>query len=291
MAETADILSQDYQKVILPNLMAGCSMADLAHIEDVEDCWMDLHEYNVVPVTYMNSAASIKALCGQANGIVCTSSNAKEAFKWALKRGEKILFLPDQHLGRNVGKQLGIKTSDMVVWNPFKSWKREKFHLMGGNTKQEIENAKIILWEGHCSVHTRFNINQINTFRTQYPNGNVLVHPECTMEVVDEADYVGSTEFIIDTISNAEAGSVWGIGTEISLVNRLAKENPDKTVFCLDSVVCPCSTMYRIHPAYILWTLEGILNNKPTNIISVPKDTKTFSKLALERMLSVQTSS
>lgn len=282
MAETADILTADNQKVILPNLLAGCSMADMADISDVEDAWTDitnLFDDTLIPITYMNSTAAIKALCGRNNGIVCTSSNADKAFNWALDRGTKILFLPDQHLGRNTAYQLGIKEDEIIVWNPFEP--------LGGNTEQDIQNAKVILWKGHCSVHTRFTVEKINNIRQHEPTVNVIVHPECTSDVVSAADYVGSTEVIINTITNAEAGTVWAVGTEISLVNRLTKTNPDKQVFCLDSVVCPCATMYRIHPAYVLWTLEGILLNNPVNIITVSKEDKEDSRVALDRMLAL----
>ena len=288
MAETADILTADNQKVILPNLLAGCSMADMADSEDVEDAWNDLNTLldvgrwseSIIPITYMNSTAAIKALCGRNEGIVCTSSNADRAFKWAFERGSKILFLPDQHLGRNTANKLGIKEDKIIVWNPSEP--------LGGNTEEAIQNAKVILWQGHCSVHTRFTVDQINKTRKNYPTVNIIVHPECTSDVVSDADYVGSTEFIINTISDAEAGTVWAIGTEISLVNRLAKTNPDKQIFCLDSVVCPCATMYRIHPAYVLWTLEGLLFNNPVNVISVSREDKEAAKVALDRMLSLE---
>tara|TARA_R110002020_G_scaffold367333_2_gene579245 strand:- start:208 stop:1407 length:1200 start_codon:yes stop_codon:yes gene_type:complete len=288
MAETADILTADNQKVILPNLMAGCSMADMADIRDVKDAWDDINTLidlgrwseTIIPITYMNSTAAIKALCGENGGIVCTSSNADKAFKWAFNNGSKILFLPDQHLGRNTAYQLGITEDEIIVWNPFEP--------LGGNTKEDILHAKVILWKGHCSVHTRFTVDQIKKTRNTYPTVNVIVHPECTSDVVSEADYVGSTESIIKTIENAEAGTIWAIGTEISLVNRLAKKHTDKQVFCLDSVVCPCATMYRIHPAYVLWTLEGILFNNPVNVISVESKEKDFAKVALDRMLSLE---
>jgi quinolinate synthase len=283
MAETADILSSDYQKVILPNMMAGCSMADMAHIDDVLDCWDDLKEAipggGIVPITYMNSTAAIKALCGREGGIVCTSSNATATFKWAFERGEKVLFLPDQHLGRNTAFKLGIGLDEMIVWNPFKP--------LGGHTEEEIDRAKVVLWQGHCSVHTRFSVKQIEEARSRHPDVNVIVHPECFLEVVQAADYNGSTETIIKTVEDAPAGTTWAIGTEISLVNRIAQENPDKTVFCLDSVVCPCSTMYRIHPAYLSWILDGLNEGVTINQIMVDDDTKRDAKIALDRMLSV----
>ena len=283
MAETADILSSPEQKVILPNLTAGCSMADMAQTDDVLDCWEDLNEIisdeTIIPITYMNSTADIKSLCGENGGIVCTSSNAKKAFKWAFEHGSKILFLPDQHLGRNTAVKLGIALDDIIVWNPFKP--------LGGHTAESIAAAKVIVWQGHCSVHTRFNVEQIDRARDAHPDINIIVHPECTMEVVAAADMDGSTETIIKAISEAPAGSKWAVGTEISLVNRLAKENPDKLVFCLDSVVCPCSTMYRIHPAYLLWVMEGLLDGQVINEIPVEQEISKQAQVALERMLSV----
>ena len=283
MAETAFVLSQDHQRVILPNLMAGCSMADMAHIDDVLDCWDDLNaalpRSSIVPITYMNSTAAIKALCGREGGIVCTSSNAAAAFAWALDRGEKILFLPDQHLGRNTALRLGIPLDEMIVWNPFKP--------LGGHTEENLAQAKVILWQGHCSVHTRFSVKQIEEARQRYPDVNVIVHPECVMEVVQAADANGSTETIIKTIEQAESGTTWAVGTEISLVNRIANENPDKTVFCLDSVVCPCSTMYRIHPAYLSWVLDGLNEGVVLNEITVDDDARRDAKVALDRMLRV----
>ena len=283
MAETADILSTSEQKVILPNLTAGCSMADMAQTDDVLDCWDDLTDImgsnQIVPITYMNSTADIKSLCGENDGIVCTSSNAAATFEWAYAKGEKVLFLPDQHLGRNTGLKMGIKLDEMIVWNPFKP--------LGGNSEKEIEESKLILWQGHCSVHTRFTVEQIAQARTAHPDVHVVVHPECTNEVVTAADSNGSTEYIKKLISEAPAGTSWAVGTEISLVNRIAAENPDKTVFCLDTVVCPCSTMYRIHPAYVSWVLDGLLEGQVVNQITVDDKTRKFSRIALERMLSV----
>lgn len=288
MAETADILTDDSRKVILPNMAAGCSMADMAQTEDVEDCWEDLRDVlpstasgraPVVPVTYMNSTAAIKALCGENGGIVCTSSNASQAMRWALEHGERVLFLPDQHLGRNVALSIGIPREDMVLWNPVKP--------LGGLTQEQIKSAKIILWQGHCSVHTRFTVNQIAQAREHYPQANVIVHPECTNEVIKAADLQGSTEFIRKAVENAPSGSVWAIGTEINLVNRLANENPDKTVFCLDPVVCPCATMYRIHPAYLVWVLDGLRTGILINQVRVPADIRSKASIALERMLQL----
>ena len=284
MAETADLLSAPHQKVILPNLMAGCSMADMAHIDDVLDCWDDLQDVlredaGIVPITYMNSTAPIKALCGRNNGIVCTSSNAPATFEWALSQGKRILFLPDQHLGRNTGLKMGIGLDDMLVWNPFKP--------LGGHTEDELRRAKLILWQGHCSVHTRFTVPQIEQARRNHPDVQVVVHPECTMEVVQAADCNGSTEYIKKVITEAPAGSVWAVGTEISLVNRITAENPDKTVFCLDPVVCPCSTMYRIHPAYLSWVLDGLNEGVVVNQITVDEETAEYARIAVNRMLSV----
>ncbi len=288
MAETADILTSEEQKVILPNMASGCSMSDMAAAEDVDDCWQDLVSIlgdgdgalqEVIPVTYMNSAAKIKALCGRNGGIVCTSSNAGKTFDWAFDRGKRILFMPDQHLGRNTALSMGILESEMIVWSPFKPF--------GGNSPEEIKNAKVILWEGHCSVHTRFSPEQIEDARIKHPDVNVIVHPECRRETVDAADFNGSTEVIARMVTEAPAGSVWAIGTEINLVNRLARENPDKTIFCLDPIVCPCATMYRVHPAYLLWVLEGLRAGIVINQIEVGRDTAAEARLALERMLEL----
>jgi quinolinate synthase len=286
MAESADILAAPHQKVMLPNMSAGCSMADMAEPEDVYACWDELQEAGidgVIPVTYMNSAASLKAFCGKNGGIVCTSSNAPKVYDWAFERGEKVLFFPDQHLGRNTGLKKGVSLDEMVVWDytlPYGS--------LGGNTREELERAKVILWKGWCSVHRRFTLKQIEKARAEYPDVNVIVHPECTMEVVQAADYDGSTEVISRTITEAPAGSVWAVGTEINLVSRLARENPDKTVFCLDPVVCPCATMYRIHPAYLAWTLDELAAGRVVNQVQVPEDEARHAKVALERMLSVK---
>ena len=284
MAETADILSAPYQRVILPNLTAGCSMADMARIDDVLDCWDDLQDElgddgDIIPITYMNSTAAIKAHCGRNGGIVCTSSNAPATFDWALERGRRILFLPDQHLGRNTGLKMGIGLDEMVVWNPFKP--------LGGNTVEELRNARLVLWQGHCSVHTRFTVQQIEQARAVHPDVHVVVHPECTMEVVQAADSNGSTEYIRRVVADAAPGSVVAVGTEISMVNRLAAENPDKKIFCLDSVVCPCSTMYRIHPAYMSWVLDGLNEGVVVNQITVDEDTAEQARISLDRMLSV----
>ena len=284
MAETADILTSPDQNVLLPNMAAGCSMADMATASQVEQSWEAL-EYvlgtteRVVPVTYMNSAAAIKAHCGKNGGLVCTSSNADKAFDWALERGEKILFLPDQHLGRNTALAKGIPEEFIKVWDPNLP--------MGGLEEEEIHKATLLLWKGHCSVHTRFTTEHIDAARKRNPLTTVVVHPECTREVVDAADMSGSTEFILKTVTNAPAGTSWGIGTEVNMVKRLAQTNPDKDIFCLDPIVCPCATMYRIHPAYILWVLEGILAGIAINRIEVEPGHKRDSLLALNRMLNL----
>ena len=284
MAETACILAADHQRVILPNITAGCSMADMAPMDDVEDAWQDLADTlgpnEIVPVTYMNSIAGIKALCGRNGGAVCTSSNADAVLRWAFEQGKRVLFLPDQHLGRNTALKMGIPLDEMALWNPFRA--------LGGNTPDQLRRAKIVLWQGHCSVHTRFTVKQIELARQRFPEVTVIVHPECVMETVQAADRVGSTEYIRSQINNAAPGTVWAVGTEISLVNRLAINNPDKTVFCLDPVTCPCSTMYRIHPAYLLWVMESILNHRPVNQITVPPTIRQEAQTALNRMLALR---
>jgi len=286
MAEAADILSAPHQKVVLPNMAAGCSMADMADPEDVYACWEELEDAGiagqVVPVTYMNSAASLKAFCGKHGGIVCTSSNAPAVLKWAFERGQKVLFFPDQHLGRNTGAAMGVPLDRMLLWNYNKS-----FGSMGGLTMEEAERAQILLWQGHCSVHQRFTADQIAAARAKFPGVNVVVHPECRYDTVQAADMNGSTEFIAKVIAEGAPGSVWAVGTEINLVSRLAHENPDKTVFCLDPVVCPCSTMYRIHPAYLAWTVEELAAGRVVNQVQVDDETAHYAKIALERMLTV----
>jgi quinolinate synthase len=286
MAESADILSSPEQKVILPNMSAGCSMADMADPEDVYACWDELQAAGIegiVPVTYMNSAAALKAFCGKNGGIVCTSSNAAKVYDWALERGSKVLFFPDQHLGRNTAIKKGIGLDEMAVWDYTQS-----YGSLGGNTREQLERAKVILWRGWCSVHRRFSVGQIEKARLEHPGVQVIVHPECTMEVVQAADMDGSTEFIAKTITGAPAGSAWAVGTEINLVSRLARENPDKTVFCLDPVVCPCATMFRIHPAYLAWALDELTEGRVVNQVSVDVETAREAKVALERMLSVR---
>ena len=284
MAETADILTSDDQNIILPNLAAGCSMADMAKFVDVKNSWSQIEnvlrgKYNIIPITYMNSSADIKSLCGENGGLVCTSSNAMKAYEWVFDKGEKILFLPDQHLGRNTAKDFGINDSEIILWDPYKK--------NGGLSDSEILNSKVILWKGHCSVHTRFSLDQIKNVRKNKPNTKIIVHPECTNEVVKAADINGSTELILDTVIKSPPGSSWAIGTEINMVNRLAKDNPDKDIFCLDSVICPCATMYRIHPAYLLWVLEGIMAGVAINRIKVDDDKKYNANIALERMLAL----
>ena len=283
MAETADVLSADHQKVILPNMTAGCSMADMAPTDDVLDCWDDLTTLlgaeALTPITYMNSTAAIKALCGRNGGIVCTSSNARVTMEWAFERRDKVLFMPDEHLGRNTALDLGIDPAEIVVWNPWKP--------MGGLSEDAVRAAKVILWRGHCAVHTRFRPSQIDAARAKYPDVNVIVHPECPHEVVAAADMNGSTEKIIEAVNGGAPGSVWAIGTEISLVHRLQLKNSDKTVFCLDPVVCPCSTMYRIHPVYVAWVLEGLVSGNVVNQVTVDPETKADAKIALQRMLDV----
>jgi quinolinate synthase len=282
MAESADILGQPHQQVILPNLEAGCSMADMAKPDDVTAAWDQLQSLGIqgiVPITYMNSAASLKAFCGRNGGIVCTSSNAMRVYDWAFERGERIMFFPDEHLGRNTALKKSIPHEKMVVWDPFQP--------MGGNTPEQLQNATVILWKGYCSVHARFSVEQIEQARAAYPDVQVVVHPECRYEVVEAADLDGSTEYIIDVITKSPSGSTWAVGTEINLVNRLQQEMPDKTIFCLDPVICPCSTMYRVHPAYVLWTLEHLAAGEVVNQIVVDPATKRDALIALDRMLSV----
>lgn len=284
MAESADILTGAHQKVILPDLAAGCSMADMATASQVQQCWQDLEKLGVasktVPVTYMNSSAAIKSFTGEHGGTICTSSNAEKTLRWAFAKAEKILFLPDQHLGRNTAvNDLGLTLEDCVVWNP---WKPQ-----GGLTEDEIKGAKMILWRGHCSVHGRFTKESIDEFRVRIPEINIIVHPECQNEVVTAADYVGSTEKIIKTVSEAAPGSQWAVGTELNLVSRLAAANPDKKVFFLDRTVCYCSTMNRIDLPHLVWALESLVAGKVVNEIKVDSETARYSKMALEQMLAL----
>jgi quinolinate synthase len=291
MAETADMLSRPDQAVILPNVAAGCSMADMADIELVTDCWESLTDVlgsapasdgrqPVIPVTYMNSAADLKAFCGEHGGVVCTSSNAATVMQWAFERGQRVLFFPDQHLGRNTGKAMGIPLEQMPLWNPNQP--------MGGCDAQTLRESKVILWHGFCSVHKRFTTEQIRMARSRYPDVRVIVHPECTMEVVDAADEAGSTDYIRRRIEAAPAGSVFAVGTEINMVQRLANEHPEQTIFCLDSIICPCSTMYRIHPSYVAWVLEALERGEILNRITVPESIAAPARIALERMLSLK---
>ncbi|MBA3632582.1 MAG: quinolinate synthase NadA [Acidobacteria bacterium] len=284
MAESADILAQDYQKVILPDLGAGCSMADMANIEQVEDAWEQLAdigiigEYKVAPMTYMNSTAAIKAFCGRNGGVVCTSSNAVPLFDKYLKEYDKMMFFPDQHLGRNTGLKFGIPLDKMALWNP-----REE---LGGNTEEELQNARLILWKGHCSVHSRFKPWHADQVRKETPDIKVLVHPECMYEVVEKSDLNGSTSFIIKTVENAPAGSKWAIGTELNLVNRLIKNHPDKEIRLLAPDLCMCATMYRIAPQNLAWTLDNLIAGVVVNEIKVDGETKKWATAALERMIS-----
>ena len=284
MAESADILTSDKQQVILPDLAAGCSMADMATASQVDACWKTLSGLGIasqtIPVTYMNSSAAIKSFTGENGGTICTSSNAKAAMEWAFTQGSKILFLPDQHLGRNTAvRSLGLSLEDCVLWNPWKE--------MGGLTAAELENAKVILWRGHCSVHGRFSKDSIDDVRSRIPEVKILVHPECTHEVVTNADVVGSTEFIIRTIENAPSGSAWAIGTEFNLVSRLAKAHPDKNIVYLDKTLCYCSTMNRIDLPHLVWVMESLVAGHVVNQIKVDPRVKQFSQLALERMLAL----
>jgi quinolinate synthase len=285
MAESADILTPANQKVILPNMAAGCSMADMANLFQVQRAWKQIEETigqpgQVMPVTYINSAANLKAFVGEHGGTVCTSTNAPTAVEWALSERPKVLFFPDQHLGRNTGVRLGYDPdADMILWDPFKP--------LGGNTPESIQRAKFILWKGHCSVHKRFTVAQIEEARAKYPGLTALVHPECELDVVRAADLNGSTEFIVDTLRKSEPGSAWAVGTEVNLVNRMAKELPDRTIFCLDPQICPCATMYRIHPSFLLWALENLVNGEVVNQVLVSDHVRVPALIALQRMLTV----
>ncbi|MHA7222708.1 quinolinate synthase NadA [Arthrobacter sp. RHLT1-20] len=291
MAETADILSRPDQAVILPNLAAGCSMADMADIDSVTECWEQLEELfgtepdadgrvPVIPVTYMNSSAALKGFCGEHGGIVCTSSNAATVLEWAFERGQRVLFFPDQHLGRNTAKAMGVPLEQMPMWNPRKD--------LGGNEEQALLDSRVILWHGFCSVHKRFNVGQIQKARAGFPGVQVIVHPECPMEVVDAADGAGSTDFIRKAIAAATEPTTFAIGTEINMVNRLAAEYPQHTIFCLDPVICPCSTMYRIHPGYLAWVLEALVRGEVVNRITVEDAVAAPARIALERMLAAR---
>jgi quinolinate synthase len=284
MAESADILTGAHQKVILPDLAAGCSMADMATANQVNECWQQLEKIGIasktIPVTYMNSSAAIKSFTGAHGGTICTSSNAQRAMSWAFEQGEKILFLPDQHLGRNTAVlSLGLTLEDCVLWNPWKP--------MGGLTEAQLRRAKVILWRGHCSVHGRFTIETVNEARVRIPGVQILVHPECQHEVVAAADVVGSTEAIIKTVTQSPAGSKWAVGTELNLVQRLARTNPDKEVVFLDKTVCYCSTMNRIDLPHLVWAMETILGGRVVNEIRVNEEVAKFSRIALDRMLAL----
>jgi len=291
MAESADILRAPHQKVVLPDLAAGCSMADMAEPDQLEICWRELEQMGVrtdaqengragvIPVTYINSSAAIKAFVGAHGGIVCTSTNARAIMSWGWERGEKILMLPDQHLGRNTAFRMGVPLDQMVVWDPHEMW--------GGLEPDQARGAKLILWKGHCSVHTRFTVPQIEAFRKQYPEGRVVAHPECTLDVVRAADESGSTEYIINTVKDSPPGTVWAVATEIHLVNRLTAQVPDKTIVTLDPFGCLCSTMFRVSPNHLLWILEGLVDGRIENQITVPEPIKSQAKLALDRMLAL----
>jgi len=286
MAESADVLSREGQQVILPDLGAGCSMADMADIAEVEACWEQLESLGftarLTPLTYMNSTAAIKAFCGERGGLVCTSSNAAGAFRWAFARGEKALFLPDQHLGRNTAFRMGIPLGEMAVWDPFM--------ILGGNSPERLRQARVILWKGHCSVHQRFLPEHVDRIRAEYPEMRVIVHPECRWEVCQKADAIGSTDQLIKIIADAPAGSSFAVGTEIHLVNRLAHEyaKEHKDVITLDENGCLCTTMFRISPQHLCWTLENLQEGNVVNRIAVSAEVKHWAGVALDRMLQVQ---
>jgi quinolinate synthase len=283
MAESADILTADDQKVILPDLNAGCSMADMADIDEVEEAWEALADVTdvarVVPITYMNSAADLKAFVGRNGGAVCTSTNARAVLEWAFQRGDKVLFFPDQHLGRNTGVAMGYGLDEMRVWDP----RRE----LGGLTEADCKEARFLLWRGHCSIHQRFRPENVAAFRAEHPDGIVVVHPECPHETVVLADQVGSTDYIIRALAEAPAGSTIAVGTEVHLVNRLAQEHPDKTVVSLDPLICPCSTMNRIDLPHLAWVLEELVEGRVPNQITVDPDTAHHARVALQRMLDL----
>jgi quinolinate synthase len=290
MAESADVLGRDSQQVILPDLNAGCSMADMAEISQVEACWEALERAHMtdglIPITYMNSSAAIKAFCGENGGLVCTSSNARQAFEWAFQRGKRILFLPDQHLGRNTGYSMGIPLEAMKVWDPW--------GLAGGLSAQDLAETKILLWKGHCSVHQRFLPSHVDAVRAKYPGIQVIVHPECRWEVCQKADALGSTERLIQIVESAPTGSIFAIGTEIHLVNRLAKrfagqnEKTGKKIITLDDTGCLCTTMYRITPQHLAWALENLVEGRVVNQIAVKKSVKHWARVALNRMLEIK---
>jgi quinolinate synthase len=284
MAESADVLCAPHQQIVLPDLAAGCSMADMVQPDQLETCWEELEQMGidgVVPVTYINSAAAIKAFVGERGGTVCTSSNASATLAWAFERGEKALFLPDQHLGRNTAYKMGIRLDDMVVWDPDE--------IYGGLDPDQVKRARMILWKGHCSVHTRFTVPQIEGVRRQYPGIRVIVLPEVPWDVVQAADDSGSTEYIIRQVTDSPPGSTWAVGTEVHLVNRLAQQMaPERTVVSLDRFGCLCSTMFRVSPNHLLWVLEELVEGRVHNRIAVPDDHKHWTRVALDRMLSIQ---
>jgi quinolinate synthase len=284
MAESADILALPHQQVILPDLAAGCSMADMVAPDQLETCWAEIGQMGVAsrvtPVTYINSAAAIKSFVGERRGTICTSSNAAATLKWAWQQRDKILFLPDQHLGRNTAWKMGVPLAEMVVWDPYEPF--------GGLTKCELDRARMILWKGHCSVHVRFTARQIEAVRQQYPGVRVIVHPEVPFDVLRAADDSGSTEYILKAVRDAAPGTTWAVGTEIHLVHRLAEEvAPAKTVISLDQIGCLCSTMFRVSPNHLLWVLEGLLDGEVHNRIAVPDEQKKWARIALDRMLSI----
>jgi quinolinate synthase len=283
MAESADVLTGDHQRVILPDLNAGCSMADMANVDQVEDAWEELARVTdvdrVVPVTYMNSSAALKAFVGEHGGVVCTSSNARAVLEWALDRGDQVLFFPDQHLGRNTAIDMGHTEDEMLVWNP---------HVdLGGHEAHEVKQATFLLWRGWCSVHQRFRPEHAEEFRAAYPGGEVIVHPECAHDIVAIADRVGSTERILEWVEAAPAGAALGVGTEIHMVQRMAREHPDKTILSLDPLVCPCSTMFRIDAPHLAWCLDELLAGHVVNRIVVDPTTARWARVALERMLEI----
>ena len=294
MAETADVLANRPERlqqragqrvqVVLPDMAAGCSMADMAAIEQVEAAWQDLGEVldtdQLIPVTYVNSAASLKAFCGRHGGIVCTSSNASAVMQWAFSKGERVLFFPDQHLGRNTSLQMGISLDQMPVWDPFDD-------DLGGNSEQQLRDSRVVLWKGHCSVHQMFTADHVHQLRESHPDIKILVHPECCQEVNDLADVSGSTGKIIETVRAAAAGTCWAIGTELHLVNRLKQEHPEQEIHFLSSVVCMCATMYRIDQAHLCWSLENLAAGTPVNVIQVDDETSRWALIALERMLAI----
>jgi quinolinate synthase len=284
MAESADILTADHQRVVLPDLNAGCSMADMADLDQVLEAWDEIAAVTdverVVPITYMNSSAALKAFVGEHGGAVCTSSNARVVLEWALARGEKVLFFPDQHLGRNTAFDLGYRDHDMAVWNPHCD--------LGGLDEPTVKEATFLLWKGHCTVHQRFRPEHVEAFRAEHPHGEVVVHPECSHDVTVLADRVGSTERILEWVADAPAGATLGVGTEIHMVQRLAEEHPDKTVVSLDPLVCPCSTMFRIDEPHLAWCLEALVRGEVVNQVVVDEGTAAWARVALQRMLDLR---